>query len=199
MRILSTSYKACISWNTVGKHEVKSSVIEIMLAGQFRFTDKFVKELFCVREGRIYLYWHLLNFVLMCGLFSFMKVFFFQVSVCQIFISLVRPHIISDSLTILVKVLKHFHVYYGCLLSRSRQFLKQFVSRLSTSNTVSTAVVCLFCNMSYVSRKTQDILKNERCRGFNEEKGLGTRIHKNSENKVVFPPRNFSNKVFSKL
>lgn len=48
MRILSTSYKACISWNTVGKHEVKSSVIEIMLAEQSRYTDEFIKELFCV-------------------------------------------------------------------------------------------------------------------------------------------------------
>jgi len=38
--------KACISWNTVGKHEVKSPVIEIMLAEQFRYTDTFNKELF---------------------------------------------------------------------------------------------------------------------------------------------------------
>ena len=158
MRILSTSYKACISWNTVGKHEVKSSVIETMLAGQFHYTDKFVKELFCVQRRKNIFVLASSKFCSDVWFIQFHEGFFFQVSVCQIFISLVRPHIISDSLSILVKVLKHFYVYYGCLLSRSRQFLKQFVSRLSTSNTVCTAIVCsLFCNMSYVSRKTQDI------------------------------------------
>jgi hypothetical protein len=58
----------------------------------------------------MFVIWHLLDFVLACSLFNFVKVlfFFFQVLVCQLFIRLVKPHVVSDCLTILVEVSEHF-------------------------------------------------------------------------------------------
>ena len=41
MRILLASHRTCISWNTVGKHGIKSLVIDIALAEQFHCKDKY--------------------------------------------------------------------------------------------------------------------------------------------------------------
>lgn len=52
LRILLTSHRMNISWNTVGEYLIKSLVIGIMLPEQFYCNDKSINGLFCVWERK---------------------------------------------------------------------------------------------------------------------------------------------------